>query len=105
MQLPNTFQPSFNYKGHSTNRAHIRIKYKLRASIVDETRNHKKLHPMIAKKNVMVSRPSINPRQNIMMEGCGKVKTLFFFDKGQSQLKATFEKDSYNIGETARVSC
>jgi hypothetical protein len=58
---------------------------------------------MIAKKNVMISRPSINPRQNIMMEDCGKVKTLFLFDKGATKVQATFDKDSYNVGETAHV--
>jgi hypothetical protein len=40
-----------------------------------------------------------------MMEKCGDIKTLFFFDKGSSKIQATFDKDSYNIGETAHVEC
>lgn len=44
-------------------------------------------------------------RQNIMMEACGGVKTLFFFDKGSSKIQATFDKDSFNVGETANIEC
>lgn len=39
------------------------------------------------------------------MEVSGEIKNFFFFDKGQSRVKATFDKDSYNIGETAHVDC
>jgi hypothetical protein len=39
------------------------------------------------------------------MEKCGDIKTLFFFDKGSSKIQATFDKDSYNVGETAHVEC
>ena len=86
-------------------KTHLRIKYSLKASIVDETGNHTKLYPMKAKKNVMVSRPSIPLRQNITMEACGDVKTFFFIGKGSSKLQATFNKDSFNVGEMAHVSC
>ena len=60
---------------------------------------------MIAKKNVMISRPSVPLRQNIMMEACGVVKTLFFFGKGSSKIQATFNKDSFYVGETAHIEC
>ena len=61
---------------------------------------------MIAKANFIVSRPSIlNPRQNICLEASGKVKNLFFVEKGLTQNSATFDKDSYNVGETATVEC
>jgi len=53
----------------------------------------------------MVSRPSINPKTNIKMEVCGKVKTLFFVDKGSAKLEAIFNKDTFNVGETAVVEC
>ena len=60
---------------------------------------------MIAKRNVMVSRPSINPRLNVTMELGGEVKNFFFFDKGSTSVRAVFDKDSYNVGETAHVEC
>jgi len=60
---------------------------------------------MIAKKNIMVSRPSINPRINISMEVGGQIKKLFFFEKGSSSIRAVFDKDSFNVGETAHVEC
>jgi len=61
VQLPAFLQPSFNYRG-SFNNTHYRIKYKIKAKLLDDSANHKKLYPMIAKKNIMVSRPSLNPR-------------------------------------------
>jgi hypothetical protein len=39
------------------------------------------------------------------MEVGGEVKNLFFFDKGSSSVRAVFDKDSYNVGETAHVEC
>jgi hypothetical protein len=60
---------------------------------------------MLGKRRIMVSRPSINPRTNIKMEVCGKVKTFFFMDKGSAKLEATFNKDSFDVGETAVAEC
>ena len=39
------------------------------------------------------------------MEVGGEVKNFFFFDKGSSSVRAVFDKDSYNVGETAHVEC
>jgi hypothetical protein len=39
------------------------------------------------------------------MEVGGEVKNLFFFDKGSTSVRAVFDKDSYNVGETAHVEC
>jgi hypothetical protein len=60
---------------------------------------------MIGKKMIIVSVPCINPRLNVTMTGSGKVKNLFFIDKGSTTITATYEKDSYNVGEIARVEC
>ena len=60
---------------------------------------------MIGKKIIIVSVPSINPKLNVTMTGSGQVKNFFFIDKGSTSITATYEKDSYNIGEIARVEC
>ena len=39
------------------------------------------------------------------MDVCGGIKNLFFFDKGSSKVTATFDKDSYNVNENAKVEC
>jgi hypothetical protein len=39
------------------------------------------------------------------LEVGGEVKNFFFFDKGSSSVRAVFDKDSYNVGETAHVEC
>ena len=52
---------------------------------------------------IIVSVPSINPKLNVTMTGSGKVKNLFFIDKGSTTITATYEKDSYNVGEMARI--
>ncbi len=72
---------------------------------MDDSISKKKLNPMMAKANIMVSRPSINPRLNISMEAASQVKNFFFFDKGLTSVRAVFDKDSYNVGETAHVEC
>jgi hypothetical protein len=66
-------QPSFNYRGKDVENAHFRIKYKLKARIVDEASNNNKtrLYPMKAKKNVIISAPTVPHRQNIIMENSG----------------------------------
>jgi len=58
---------------------------------------------MIGKKMIIVSVPSINPKLNVTMTGSGKVKNLFFINKGSTTITATYEKDSYNVGEMARI--
>lgn len=100
-QLPAFLQPSFVYINHD--HSHFRIKYKVKAKLLDDSCNHKKLYPMIAKKNIMISRPSVPQRLNISMDACGEIKNFFFFDKGSTKVTATFDKDSYNVGETAHV--
>ena len=50
---------------------------------------------MISKKNIMISRPCVNPRQNIIMNVSG----------GSAKVTATFNKDSFNVGETAIIEC
>jgi len=72
-------QPSFVYRDDSKS-AHFRIKYKLKAKILDDSANQKKLDPMMAKKKIIVSVPSFNPKKNISMEECGDVKNLYIFD-------------------------
>jgi hypothetical protein len=39
------------------------------------------------------------------MEDGSQVKNFFFFDKGITSVRAVFDKDSYNVGETAHVEC
>jgi hypothetical protein len=73
IQLPDNLQSSFNYSGNSADKSHFRIKYKIKASIVDEVNPHKTLNSMIAKENVIISRPSIPLQENIMKEVCGDV--------------------------------
>jgi hypothetical protein len=57
-----------------------RIEYKIKAKLLDDSSNHKKLNPMIAKKIFIVSRPTVNPKYNIRLEACGDVTNLFFFE-------------------------
>jgi hypothetical protein len=79
VQLPGFLPASFVYvhDGYPDYSKH-RLKYKLRAKIVDASGNPKPMHPMIGKKMMVVSKPPLNPRFNILMELEGKVKTLFF---------------------------
>jgi hypothetical protein len=85
-------QSSFNYRGGSSVNQHFRIKYKLKAKILDESNG---VYPMISKKNIMISRPCVNPRQNITMNVSG----------GSAKVTATFNQDSFNVGETAIIEC
>ncbi len=39
------------------------------------------------------------------MEVSGKIKNLYLFDKGSSKVSAVFDKDSFNVDETAHVEC
>ena len=79
IQLPEFLPSSFVYIHYGfPDYSKHRLKYKLRAKIIDCSGNQKSMHPMIGKKMIVVSRPPINPRENIQMELEGKVKTFFF---------------------------
>ena len=60
-----------------------------------------RLHPMIAKKMLVVSHVPTNPRENVMINLEGKVKTLFLLKQGTSKVSVTYSKDHFVIGELA----
>ena len=60
---------------------------------------------MIAKNNIIISRPSIVQNRDITKEASFKVKNLMIFSKGSTKITAKLDKDSYNVGETAHIEC
>jgi len=78
-----------------------RLKYKLRAKIIDGSGNPRPMHPMIAKKMLVISHLPLNPRLNIQMDLEGKVKTLFF-KQGSTRMSVVFNKDTFVV--TNRLS-
>jgi hypothetical protein len=82
-----------------------RLKYKLRATIADQTGNPKPMYPMISKKMIVVSRQPENTHVNIQVALEGKVKAMFFVKQGSTRANITFSKDSFHIGEQALATC
>lgn len=72
---------------------------------MDQSGNPKPMHPMIAKRMLVISRQPINTRFNIPMQLEGKVKTLFFVNQGSTKANIIFNKDQFHIGEQALVKC
>jgi hypothetical protein len=99
VELPNWLQSSFVYTHGYPDQSKHRLKYKLRAKIIDGTCNQKPMHPMISKKMLVISRIPDNPRFNVSMQLEGNVKTLFFVKQGSSKVHVTFNRDSFFIGE------
>ena len=67
VELPNWLQSSFVYTHGYPDQSKHRLKYKLRAKILDGSCNQKPMHPMISKKMLVVSRIPDNPRFNVAM--------------------------------------
>jgi len=88
--------------------AHIRFKYKVTASITDESLKDEKMKfkPMYAKRPVIITAnelSKINIDRKITLES--KVKTMFFVKKGSARVEVTFNKDAFEFGETALAEC
>lgn len=103
LQLPSNLEPTLIYK-RSSKSMHFRVKYKLRAKIENYTQDYVKEHPMIAKRSIIISRPSSNPQRNINVEVYGKVKNLFL-TTGTCKFNAIFDKKRYNVEEHAMIEC
>jgi hypothetical protein len=62
VELPNGLPSSFVYSHGSPDFSKLRIKYKLRAAMLDLNEGPTRLNPMIAKKMLVVSHVPANPR-------------------------------------------
>jgi hypothetical protein len=62
VELPNGLASSFVYSHGSPDYSKLRIKYKLRAGMLDFNEGPTRFHPIIAKKMLVVSHMPANPR-------------------------------------------